>query len=254
MTPRRGCGNVLVVSWKVVGRGTLILSVGVGVPAPHHWIPSQKDSTTSPFASVSGQVTVIDKGDKRAKDVGDAVVWLEPLGSSLERLRTDTVNVVMSKKEFRPHVVVVTVGSSVAFPNQDPFNHNVFSRSEIAVFDLGRYGRGGVRSVDFSRAGFARVFCNVHARMSAIVVVRDSPYFARPTGDGSFSIPAVPPGEYVVHAWHERAKAFRPRRIQVTDRGADAVSVELDARDYEFVQHVNKYGQPYSRARRGRRY
>ncbi len=197
---------------------------------------------------------MLDKGNKLAKDVGDAVVWLDPVRSSPEPLRTETVNVVMSKKEFRPHVVVVTVGSSVAFPNQDPFNHNVFSRSEIAVFDLGRYGRGAVESTDFPRAGLARVFCNVHARMSAIVVVRDSPYYARPTGDGSFSIPAVPPGEYVLDAWHERAKPFEPRRIQVAARGADAVLVELDARDYEFVQHVNKYGQPYSRARRGRRY
>jgi hypothetical protein len=161
---------------------------------------------------------------------------------------------MMSKKEFRPHLVVVTVGSSVAFPNEDPFNHNVFSRSEIAAFDLGRYGRGKIGSTDFPRAGIVRVFCNVHARMSALVVVLDNPFYARAAGDGSFTIPAVPPGEYMLHAWHERAKTLRPRRMLVTGRGAELVSVELDARDYKFVQHLNKYGQPYSRARRGRRY
>ena len=48
-------------------------------------------------------------------------------------------------KQFSPHVLVVPVGSTVAFPNHDPFNHNVFSLSEENPFDLGLYGRGETR-------------------------------------------------------------------------------------------------------------
>ena len=78
-------------------------------------------------------------------------------------------------KAFSPHVLVVPVGSTVSFPNHDPFNHNVFSLSEENPFDLGLYGRGETRSVRFTRPGIVRVYCNVHAQMSALVVVRDSP-------------------------------------------------------------------------------
>ena len=48
----------------------------------------------------------------------------------------------MESREFVPRVRVVGVGSAVAFPNQDPFRHNVFSKSGPSEFDLGLYGRG----------------------------------------------------------------------------------------------------------------
>ena len=41
-----------------------------------------------------------------------------------------------------PHVLAITRGSTVDFPNDDPFFHNVFSLSSAATFDLGRYPRG----------------------------------------------------------------------------------------------------------------
>jgi hypothetical protein len=37
-------------------------------------------------------------------------------------------------------VLVIPVGSTVSFPNHDPFNHNVFSLSDEQPFDLGLYG------------------------------------------------------------------------------------------------------------------
>jgi plastocyanin len=229
--------------------------VGVVLPAALV-IGGEKDSAPRGLASVGGRVTVLERGNRLAQDVGDAIVWLEleDPGLAVAPPAPVTMDIVMSKKEFRPHVVVVPVGSTVRFPNEDPFTHNVFSRSDVAPFDLGRYERGGAGRTSFPRPGLVRVFCNVHARMSAIVVVRDNPAFARPAADGSFTIGAVAPGAYALHAWHERAKEFAPRRLQVPPGGVGDVMIELDARDYQFVQHLNKFGQPYSTARRGRRY
>jgi plastocyanin len=205
--------------------------------------------------SVGGRVTVLEGEGRLAQDVGDAVVWLVPARvDTIHAVEPRSVSIQTSDKEFRPHVVVVPAGSRVAFPNSDPFDHNVFSRTPEGAFDLGRYGRGRTRSTTLPQAGIIRVYCNIHAHMSAIVVVRDNPYYARPLADGSFTIRGVPPGTYTLHAWHERARAFRSRTIRVRGRRVRDVLVELDARGYEFVQHVNKYGQPYSRTRRGRRY
>lgn len=239
------------------GSAGVVLLLVTSVPAGIAGTGGQNESAAPAVATVSGRLTVLDKGNRLADDAAQAVVWLAAVGPPTvapDPPAPRAVRIVMADKEFRPHQAVVRVGVPVAFPNTDPFNHNVFSRSEVGPFDLGRYGRGNEEFTTFSRPGLVRVYCNVHARMSAVVIVLDNPYYAQPATDGHFGIDRIPPGEYVLHAWHERAKEFPPRPVTVTAAGLADVRVELDARDYEFVQHVNKYGQPYSQARRGRRY
>jgi plastocyanin len=202
--------------------------------------------------SISGRVTVMDEGDKVAEDVSQAVLWIET--DTAVTVRPDTVIVNTSKKEFRPHVAVVPVGSYVEFPNSDPFDHNVFSLSDNAMFDLGTFGRGESRGTTFDKPGIIRIFCNVHANMSGTIVVRDNPYFDQPLADGSFTIPEVPVGTYRLHVWHERARETATLEVDVPEGGISGLAIELDARGYVFVQHLNKFGRPYSNARRGRRY
>lgn len=192
---------------------------------------------------------MLDRGDHPADDVGQAVAWLE--SSRAIPTTPATAQIGTEKKEFSPHVLVIPAGSTVSFPNHDPFNHNVFSLSEEAPFDLGLYSRGEARSVVFARPGIVRVYCNVHAQMSALVVVRDNPYFTQPASDGSFTIPAVVAGHYVLHVWHERAPEVT-RPIDVPASGLDGLVIELDARGYRFKPHLNKNGKPYPQ--QGRRY
>ena len=79
-----------------------------------------------------------------------------------------------------PHLVAVTAGSTVAFPNEDPFFHNVFSLSRGAAFNLGRYPSGASRSKTFTRPGIVKVFCEIHSHMSAVIRVFDHRWFTRP--------------------------------------------------------------------------
>jgi plastocyanin len=94
-------------------------------------------------AVVAGRMTIMDKGDRPAEDVGQAVIWLT--GPDAPAPAPVEAEITTSKKELSPHVLVVPVGSTVSFPNHDPFNHNVFSLSEENPFDLGLYGRGETR-------------------------------------------------------------------------------------------------------------
>ena len=197
---------------------------------------------------VRGRLTLLDKGNTPAEDVGQAVIWLEGGAGSAPPVQAE---ITTADKAFTPHVLVVPAGSTVSFPNHDPFNHNVFSLSEEQPFDLGLFGRGEARSVRFTRAGIVRVYCNVHAQMSAVVVVRDGPFVAQPSGDGSFTLGTVPPGRYVLHAWHERATEVT-RAIDVPADGLDTLTLTLDASGYRFKPHLNKFGQPYPQ--QGRRY
>jgi plastocyanin len=227
------------------------------MPGPVRWLlagalaaPVAGVPAVAQQVAVSGTLLVRDKGDRQAEDVGQAVVWLEAAG--LTAPAPDSAVVMTEGKEFRPRITVVAVGSTVSFPNNDPFNHNVFSLSPESSFDLGLYGRGRSRSADFPRAGLVRVYCNVHATMSAFVVAVPTPYHARPAADGTFRLEGVPAGRYTLKAWHERAAAVAERELIVSPRGVDPLRVELDARRFTPVAHLNKFGQPYRTA--GRRY
>ena len=125
---------------------------------------------------------------------------------------------------FIPHTIAITRGSSVDFPNGDPFFHNVFSLSRASNFNLGRYARGLTRGREFIKAGTVKVYCDIHSHMSATILVFDHPYFAIPDVDGTFVLPAVPAGAYTLVGWHERV-GERTEAIRV-EAGKDT-SIEL---------------------------
>ena len=103
------------------------------------------------------------------------------------------------EKAFVPDVLVVPVGSSVRFPNEDPFFHSIYSDSKIDPFDIGYYGPGPGKSVLFAQPGVIAVHCHIHASMHATIVVTDGP-FATSEG-GRYEIDGVPPGKHALHAW-----------------------------------------------------
>jgi len=191
---------------------------------------------------VAGRVTLLEKGGKSSPDLGAAVVYLD--GDAGGSARPVTADIAINDKEFVPRVVVVPAGSTVRYLNHDPFDHNVFSVSEANPFDLGQYGRGETRAWTFAGPGLTRVFCNVHPRMVMFVQVMAGRYFAQPAADGSFRIEDVPPGRYVLHAWHERSPQVT-QDVLVTAEGASGIDLQLDARGFRWVPHKNKYGKDY---------
>jgi hypothetical protein len=91
-----------------------------------------------------------------------------------------------------------------------------------------------------------RIYCNIHPQMSAIVLVRDNPFWARVSADGRFSIPGVPAGQWTVKAWHERSGELA-HRVTVAAEGEVPLDLTLDASAYKAATHKNKFGRDYSR-------
>jgi plastocyanin len=201
-------------------------------------------------ATLVGKVGMLEKGDQQSDDLAQAVIWVD--SGSTAAPRPARADMATQDKQFVPRVQVIAAGSTVTFPNHDGFKHNVFSVSEARPFDLGLYGRGEGKSVEFPEAGIVRIYCNVHSSMSGFVVVSDTPWFAQAAGDGTFLIKDVPPGNYRLHAWHERAKEVVTIDVAVPPQGLTGIAVELDASGYKYKAHLNKYGQPYTS--QGRRY
>jgi plastocyanin len=126
-------------------------------------------------------------------------------------------------ERFVPHVLAITTGTVVEFPNSDRIYHNVFSLSKTRPFDLGRYAAGRSKTVTFDRPGIVRVFCDIHSHMNAFILVFNHPFFALTDMEGRYRIDNVPPGTYNLVAWNEGVSSG-PQAVVVPE-GAEA---ELD--------------------------
>ena len=65
------------------------------------------------------------------------------------------------------------------------------------------------------------VKCEVHGWMNAYIGVLDHPYFAVSGADGMFDISTLPPGDYVIEAWHERLGTQTQNITVATGQTAD---------------------------------
>ena len=203
-------------------------------------------------AEVVGQVSLRDSREAsvaRGAGFSGVVVSLEPLDAPGSSVPPPARAVMVQKsKTFTPHVLPVQAGATVDFPNYDPIFHNAFSSYSGQVFDVGLYRPGSSRSVRFGRPGVVRVFCNIHPNMSAIILVVNSPYFAKTGPDGRFKL-TVPPGRYQMRVFHERATAATldalTKTIQVEARGWESPPIVISEAGYLPAPHSNKYGQPY---------
>ena len=198
-----------------------------------------------PSGRIDGRITLLDNGKARA-DAGNVAVWIEGVRiEGSDRLAGEKApRMVSQRKTFAPRVVAVPVGRPVAFPNEDPIFHNVFSVSGENHFDLGLYRSGRSKDRSFSVPGLVRVYCNIHPQMVGYVRVVDSSFVTVTGKDGSFSFEGVPAGEHVVKAWCEAGGessapvALRPRQVAT-------VALTFDVSAFKPQPHKNKYGQDY---------
>jgi plastocyanin len=185
-------------------------------------------------ASITGKV----RGGAGA--LGEAYVYLD--GPKSIASRAPTLEVKQVGRQFVPNVAVVQVGGRVVFPNEDKVFHNVFSRTPGDSFDLGTLKAGDTPNpVVLLKPGHVEVFCNIHSKMRADILVVPNGHWTRVRSDGSFTLPAVPVGTHNVVLWGPSIKPVT-QRVEVTAAGGTA-SFSADA--VTRGPHLNKQGGAY---------
>jgi hypothetical protein len=194
-----------------------------------------------------------DKKHKVLPSTANVVVWLSPLKpglvSPLVPSRQTSYRLVQKNKIFMPHLLVVPTGTSVQFPNEDPFFHNVFSLFNGKRFDLGLYEPGTSRSVRFDREGVSYIFCNIHPEMGAVVLALSTPFYGISSETGVIAIHNVPPGSYRVNLWSENGRPIDPgeteQLVQISDESVRLGDITLQKTADSLANHKNKFGEDY---------
>ena len=193
--------NVTPVDAATAGAITVTVRYGGPVPAPKQVVMSGVPACAAMHAE-----PVFESAVKVADGhLADAVVFIQS-GFGGRGFAPPTTPAVIDQQGclYQPAVAAVMVGQPLQFRNSDAEGHNVHGRPQVADgwnFLMSR--QGSARDVVFSKPEVGiPVGCDIHPWMRAWVSVFDNPYFGVTGADGAVTLSDVPPGTYVVGAWH----------------------------------------------------
>ncbi len=148
--------------------------------------------------------------DPKSKAVANVFVHIKQ-GLEGKTFEPPSQPVAISQKGcwFSPRVFGIQVGQTLRVTNDDPVTHNIHPLAQV--------NREWNQSQDAGSEALTRKFtkpevmvkvkCNIHPWMRGWIGVVDGPYFSVTGVDGGFEIGNLPPGNYVVEAWHEELGA-----------------------------------------------
>ncbi|HTI72802.1 MAG TPA: carboxypeptidase regulatory-like domain-containing protein [Candidatus Limnocylindria bacterium] len=159
--------------------------------------------------------------------IHDFIVYIDQPPREKPAPPKEEVQVVTQKDAtFKPHVLPVLVGTTVAWPNDDDILHNVFSISAAKEFDLDLYKKPVVKRVTFDKPGRVDVFCSIHKDMHCIIQVLENPQFVTTDSRGRYTLTNVPAGSWRLKAWHDRMPSVT-REVTVPASGEVKVDLTL---------------------------
>jgi plastocyanin len=131
---------------------------------------------------------------------------------------------------YHPHVLGLRAGQTLRIVNSDETLHNVhaFAKNN-REFNVGQPVKGLSTERVFDVAEVMIPFrCDVHKWMAAYVGVVEHPFFAVTASDGRFELVGLPPGSYVVEAWHEQY-GFQQMSVTLGDGETRAIAFSFGA-------------------------
>ena len=139
---------------------------------------------------------------------------------------SDTVILDQQGCRYMPHVFGIQVGQTLQVVNSDPTLHNIHATpANNPEFNTGQPIQGMTFDRTFDNVEVMVPFkCDVHGWMNAYLGVLDHPFFAVTAPDGSFDLSGLPPGDYVIEAWHEEL-GTQTQNVTVAEGGTAEMSL-----------------------------
>ena len=142
---------------------------------------------------------------------------------------------------YLPHVLGLQVGQDLTIRNADGLMHNInASPTENRPFNVSQPVNMDTNRSFATAEVMVPVRCDVHGWMNAYIGVVDHPYFGVSGEEGSVSLEGLPPGDYVIEAWHER---FGTTTTNVTVTTGETAEISFDFTDAMASSYV-PLGEP----------
>lgn len=143
--------------------------------------------------------------------VKQLVVYLQAEDAGKPRSLQKAQTVAQKDTEFHAPLTVIVAGDTVQWSNDEgkEIDHNIFSLSPLARFDLGLGEKGSKLEHIFNNAGIVNYYCSVHKNMEGKIIILPDRYYQVLDRPGDFLIDNVPEGNWTLHAvvLHLRYKA-----------------------------------------------
>lgn len=135
-------------------------------------------------------------------------------------------------KTFVPHVLPITVGTSVSFPNSDDIRHHLYSFDKPKPFELPLYEGTPTNPILFDKTGVVRLGCNIHDWMRGYIYILDTALFAMSNADGQLTMQNIPAGDYYMEVWHPRIKTRKPlvSKLRLPANEVKALTLQVNIR------------------------
>ena len=168
------------------------------------------------------------------RPLADAVVTVQAAGKKLPAAAPVHAAMDQMHRMFVPEVIVIPVGSTVAFPNSDSVSHQIYSFSPAKRFQLPLYRGKPYPPVLFDQAGVVILGCNIHDWMIGYIDVTDAPFYGSTDAQGSWSV-NLPGGRYEITVWHPRMREQGPTLVRelsvdATDRATLTLQLTMPLR------------------------
>jgi len=186
------------------------------------------------FRCIAGTLEV-KVSDERGEPLSRVAVYATPVaGTPTKRANVQkrTASMDQQHNEFVPHVLVISAGTEVHFPNSDIVSHHVYSFSQAKTFELALYKGNTHPPLVFDEPGVVVLGCNIHDSMLGYIVVVPTEHYAMSDERGVVQLEGVPAGDYTVDAWTPRARPMglpAAQRVTVTD-GVAKMDVRITGR------------------------
>jgi plastocyanin len=140
---------------------------------------------------------------------------------------TEAITLDQHGCQYHPHIFGIQVGQPLRILNSDGTLHNIHALpKKNAEFNIGQPFKGMETIKKFDTAETpVRFKCDVHKWMGAYTGVFNHPFFAVTNDQGVFEIKNLPPGNYVIEAWHEK---YGPQTQNVTITGNETKTVDFN--------------------------
>jgi hypothetical protein len=211
-------------SWSISGKVTF-----EGTPAKQHIINMSQEPSCAKQYSIPVTTESVVTGPNNALE--NVVVYVSA-GTPDEPAPEQPAILTQKGCRYSPHVTVVQVNQELEIVNDDQTFHNIHPLPKNNR-EWNKSQPPGAPPVEekYARPEFIPVKCNIHPWMNGTLAVLRNSHYAVTGSQGEFKLPALPPGNYTISAWHE-SYGEQTQEITITGSEIKTVNFVFKARPY----------------------